>query len=68
MENDRFKSVIGKALEQESSLPYQNLAASIVEQNLFGVDISKFSSNENLSVVNSEYTTSVAGTGEQLIL
>lgn len=30
-------------------LTYQNLAASIVEQNLFGVDISKFSSNENVS-------------------
>lgn len=68
MENDSFRSVIGKALEQESSLTYQNLAASIVEQNLLGVDISKFSSYENLSVINSEYTTSIAGRGEQLVL
>ena len=68
MENDRFKSVIGKALEQESSLTYQNLSASIVEQNLFSVDICNFSSNKILSVANSECTTSILGSGEQLTM
>lgn len=38
-------------------LTYQNFTASIVELNLFDVDIGKFSANETFSAVNSEYPT-----------
>jgi len=49
LENDKFTSAAVKALEQESSLICWN-TSSTVEQNLCGVDISNFSSNENHNV------------------
>lgn len=68
MENDRFKSHIGRALEQESTFAYHNWAADVVEQNICGVDISKVSSKENLSVVSLEYAASITGNGKELFL
>lgn len=38
---------------------YQNFTASIVGLSLFNVGISKFSANETLGVVNSEYATAL---------
>lgn len=38
---------------------HQNFVANIVELNLFGVDISKFSGNETSDVVNIEYASSL---------
>lgn len=45
---------------QWSNSSHQNFVANIVELNLFGVDISKFSGNETLDVVNASSLQAVA--------